>query len=424
MRAKGLGQEEKARLRERAGVWLDHIFLGIVLAAVPLFLFPRVWYAEMGIVFGSMLVGRGAIRGRFLERTPLDWGIGLLALQIAVSSAIFPDIKIGLPKIAGTLLGIILFYSALSVLSSEKVIKKGIIFFLAAGTALAVFGVVGIMMVPEQPFAKILPSLTKAIPWHNWKLSGAESGINPNALAGSLCFVIPLALVLLFSGKARVVRIAFLGMVSFVFLAVMFILQALSVWLALLISLGLVEMKKKTRLWIAAGGVLILGFFLFSRPVRTVILGKFEFRYAPWSTGVKVIQRHPLLGIGMDRLRYDPGIGYESAHAHNQLIHTAAELGIPGVVAYLAILIGAGWMCLDVSRRAKAAWMRDAARGLGAGQLAFLIFGMGDAIPLGSKNGVFFWVSLALIAAMYNYVNLGSEIDDKEAQAMGCGRNL
>jgi O-antigen ligase len=391
---------------------MDRIFLGIVLAAVPLFMFPRARYAWVGIVLGGMLVARGAIWGRFLERTPLDWGFGLLAVQIAVSCVVLPNIELGLPKVAGTLLGIILFYSALAVLSSEKVIKTGMIFFLAAGSALAVFGVVGIMMIPEQPFAKILPGLTKAIPWHNWRLPGAESGINQNALAGSLCFVIPLALVLLFSGKARAARIALLGMVSFVFLAVMFILQALSVWLALFISLGLVGMNKKKRLWIAAGGVLILGFFLFSRPARTVIREKFEIRYGLWSTGVAAVQRHPLLGIGMDRLRYDPVIGYESAHAHNQLIHTAAELGIPGLAAYLAILIGAGWMCLDVSKRARAAWMRDAARGLGAGQLAFLIFGMGDAIPLGGKNGVFFWVSLALIAAMYNYVNHRSEIAD------------
>jgi len=361
---------------------------------------PAVW----------MLRLRGGVGRGTIERTPLDWGIGLLAMQIAASCVVVPDIVLSLPKIAGTLFGIILFYSALAVLSSEKVIKMGMIFFLAVGSVLAVFGVVGTMMVPERPFAKILPGLMKAIPWHNWKLPGAESGINPNALAGSLCFVIPLALVLLFSGKARAARIVLLGMVSLVFLAVMLLLQAVSVWLALFISLGLVEMKKKKRLWIAAGGVLILGFFLFSRPARTVVQEKFEIRYGLWSTGVTAVQRHPLIGVGMDRLRHDPGIGYEMAHAHNQLIHTAAELGIPGLVAYLAILIGAGWMCFDMSKRAKTAWMRDAARGLGAGQLAFLIFGMGDAIPLGGKNGVFFWVSLALIAAMYKYVNRRSEI--------------
>lgn len=64
--------------------------------------------------------------------------------------------------------------------------------------------------------------------------------------------------------------------------------------------------------------------------------------------------------------------------------------------------------------------MRDAARGLGAGQLAFLIFAMGDAIPLGGKNGVFFWVSLALITGLYRYVDLRSEMMEKEAQAIGC----
>jgi putative inorganic carbon (HCO3(-)) transporter len=396
----------------RTPVWSDWLALGLVAATAPIFLFPRPGWTWVFMLapMAWMLRLRGGVGRGAIERTPLDWGIGLLAMQIAVSCVVVPNIELSLPKVAGTLLGIIIFYSALAVLSSEKIIKTGMIFLLAAGSALAVFGVLGVIMVPEQPIAKILPGLTKAIPWHNWKLPGAESGINPNALAGSLCFVIPLALVLLFAGKARAARIVLLGMVSLVFLAVMFLLQAVSVWLALFISLGLVGMKKKKRLWIAAGGVLILGFFLFSRPARTVVREKFEIRYGLWSTGVTAVQRHPLLGVGMDRLRYDPGIGYELAHAHNQLIHTAAELGIPGLAAYLAILIGAGWMCLDVSKRAKPAWMRDAARGLGAGQLAFLIFGMGDAIPLGGKNGVFFWVSLALIAAMYNYVNRRSEI--------------
>jgi len=129
--------------------WSDWLALGLVTVTAPIFLFPRPGWTWVFVL------------------APAVW----------------------------MLLGIILFYSALAVLSSEKVIKTGMIFFLAADSALAVFGIVGIMMVPERPFAKILPGLTKAIPWHNWKLPGAECGINPNALAGSLCFVIPLALI-------------------------------------------------------------------------------------------------------------------------------------------------------------------------------------------------------------------------------------
>jgi len=406
--------------------WSDWLALGLVAATAPVFLFPRpgwTWIFMLAPAVWMLRLRREDSRG-VIRRTPLDWGIGLLAMQIAVSCLLIPNIELSLPKAAGTLFGIILFYSTLAVLLSEKTLKTGIVLFLVAGSGLAVFGVIGIMMVPERPFAEILPGLMKAIPRYNWRLPGAESGINPNALAGSLCLVIPLALVLLFSRKARAARIALLGMVSFIFLAVIFLLQAVSVWLALLVSLGLVGKKKNKRLWLAAGGVLILGFFMFGRPARTVIREKFELRYGLWSTGIEAVQRNPLLGVGMDRLRRNPGIGPDLVHAHNQLIHTAAELGIPGLVAYLSILIGAGWMCLDVSRRARAAWMRDAARGLGAGQIAFLIFGMGDAIPLGGKNGVFFWASLALIATLYNYVILGTEILNKEEQAIDYGCHL
>jgi len=48
--------------------------------------------------------------------------------------------------------------------------------------------------------------------------------------------------------------------------------------------------------------------------------------------------------------------------------------------------------------------MRTAALGLGCSQLAHFIFGMGDSIPLGAKVGIFFWFSLGLITAIYNYM--------------------
>jgi hypothetical protein len=40
--------------------------------------------------------------------------------------------------------------------------------------------------------------------------------------------------------------------------------------------------------------------------------------------------------------------------------------------------------------------------GLGWGQVAHLIFGIGDSVPLGARPGIVFWVSLAMITAIYN----------------------
>jgi putative inorganic carbon (HCO3(-)) transporter len=128
-----------------------------------------------------------------------------------------------------------------------------------------------------------------------------------------------------------------------------------------------------------------------------------------WNLAINTIKEHPIFGIGMNYIRKNPQVRYEQAHVHNHFLHTAAELGIPGLIAYLAILIGVGFMCFEIWRKSKVVWIKMAALGLGCGQLAHFIFGMADSIPLGAKVGIFFWFSLALIAAMYNYMLKSNE---------------
>ena len=502
------------RLRETARVWMDRIFLGVVLAAAPLFLFPRARYAWVGIVLGSMLVARGAIWGRFLERTPLDWAVGALGLMILATCFVVPDIEFSMGKIAGALYGILLYYAAVAVIRTERAIRAGVYAFVLVGVALAVFGIVGAMLLgPEQAFVRVLPGLTKYIPKHNWALPGAEAGINPNAVGGSLLWVIPLALFLAgamlgalggrpkneagattsegkddgradaagadmresrITGTAvggtpdsvnresevrlqphrqergrfgeRWRHLGFIGLIlaSVVLLAALFLSQSYGTWIALILSVWLIGLSPKRKAWSLAGALVLCGAIYAIGPLRravaplaitgtagtgetaptaNVVRVKIEQRYGLWSAGVGAIRRAPVLGVGMNRLRLDPGISFENAHAHNQFITTGAELGIPGLVAYIAILVGAGWMAWVVWKRSPDPWMRTAALGLIAGQLAFHIFGLGDAITLGSKPGALFWASLALIAAMYNYINRRSEIVDQEAQAIGCGHN-
>ena len=83
---------------------------------------------------------------------------------------------------------------------------------------------------------------------------------------------------------------------------------------------------------------------------------------------------------------------------------------MPGLIAYLAILIGTAYMCFEILRKSNIGWMRISALGFGCGQFAHLIFGMTDSIPLGAKVGIFFWFSLGLITAIYNYV-LNTNLD-------------
>jgi len=80
-------------------------------------------------------------------------------------------------------------------------------------------------------------------------------------------------------------------------------------------------------------------------------------------------------------------------------------MGIPSLMAYVAILIVAGRMTVKVSRAGPQMplWMVQTMRGLAWGQIAFGIFGLADAISLGAKTSVFFWMSLAIMTSIYLY---------------------
>lgn len=395
--------------------WIAWFQLAVVAAAAPFFLFPSLKNAWVFAVVFALLAVCCVLKGGLLERTPIDWSLGILFMMILASCFRVPDIGFSLPKIAGLLFGLVVFYSLQEVLNSEKVLKITVNGYFAAGIGLGVFGLMGMMLSSiEAPFVKTVSKIFKILPKTNWKLPGAEWGFNPNPLGGTLLLIIPLGIVLWIHYRKQIAGYMTYAAGSMVLFMVIFLTQTYGAWISLLISLWILAFGPKLKKWslLAFGLAMIVIFFVQVHTIsaipamvqKNVLKTKIEQRYPFWSAGIKAIVLHPFFGVGLNRLRLDPEIGQEASHAHNQLIHTAAELGISALVAYLAILIGLGWMCREICRKAAVGWMRTAARGLGAGQLAFFLFGMGDAVPLGTKPGIFFWISLAIIAALYNHV--------------------
>jgi O-antigen ligase len=128
-----------------------------------------------------------------------------------------------------------------------------------------------------------------------------------------------------------------------------------------------------------------------------------------WSRAVNGIEDFPMTGMGMNTFRRVMPVVYPTstsspdldvAHAHNALLQAALDVGLPGLVAYLAIWFGIAHLLWRVHRDGGP---RDRllAGGLGAGMLAYFLFGTADTIALGAKLGIFFWVALALITSMY-----------------------
>jgi hypothetical protein len=88
-------------------------------------------------------------------------------------------------------------------------------------------------------------------------------------------------------------------------------------------------------------------------------------------------------------------------HAHNELLQVAVDLGIPGLVGYVALLTTFALTAWRAYHALNDRWLRALIVGLACGMLAHQVFGLTDAFLLGTKPGVVMWVFMGLIAALY-----------------------
>ena len=104
-------------------------------------------------------------------------------------------------------------------------------------------------------------------------------------------------------------------------------------------------------------------------------------RLALWRAGVEMLQQHPLTGVGMGNFKwvvrqYDRPEENLDNVAHNTYVEVGAEMGLPGLVLYLALLVTTFRSLGAVRRRtqdvARADIVHRAALGLQAGLVAFM----------------------------------------------------
>ena len=93
--------------------------------------------------------------------------------------------------------------------------------------------------------------------------------------------------------------------------------------------------------------------------------------------------------------------GFDIGHAHNIFLQTALDLGLPGMLAYVAIWAVTAVLLVQTWRRTPDRLARALVAGIGAGLVACLVFGITDAIALGAKPSVFFWATLAAVVLLW-----------------------
>lgn len=172
---------------------------------------------------------------------------------------------------------------------------------------------------------------------------------NPNILAEYLIFTIPLSVSLLWYSKKLHKKVVFLGTTAVTTLALVLTLSR-GGWLGFafsaLIFILLVERRFLLSIIpIAIGGVLFLPDVILNRILSIGNLhdSSNAYRITMWGITKDIIQDHWIAGVGFGHLPFKQT--FETYirtmpifHSHNTYLQTAAELGIPGLVAFLFFL--------------------------------------------------------------------------------------
>ncbi len=129
----------------------------------------------------------------------------------------------------------------------------------------------------------------------------------------------------------------------------------------------------------------------------------FVFRVDLARAGLQMAAERPLSGVGLGRFYtlssdYAPQalarLGFLREHAHNQFVQTLAELGIPGLIAFLALIVAS----LGQSLRREGP-PPPHVTGLVAGIGAFLLSCLGGHPLVVPEASYAFWLALGLAAA-------------------------
>lgn len=377
-----------------------------------------VWFSHLRMEFPHLHMKALRLRVKRLW-TPahVPMALLLLTLPLTLYASIWPEIT--RVAVAWLLLDIAVFYAVFLWARTERRLRLGAFLLVMAGLALALIAPFGVDWIADAKGFLNFSPIYAAIP----RL--LDERIHPNILAGALAAVLPLAVSLTFPPNRPVGRVSIsaisvvCGLSSVVMLAVLILTKSRGAWLGTAVGVGIALIYRWPRLrWpMLALVVLLLIVGLIIGPARVVqalaaapVVGGWEGRLELWSRALEAIADYPFTGIGMGTfdhvvpLRYPyvllAGAELAIPHAHNLFLQVAVDLGLPGLIAFAALL----GLVLAAAVRSVRAWAEERGLahqvvGLAAGLMAVLVHGLLDAASWGSKPAVFIWALMGLIMA-------------------------
>ena len=173
---------------------------------------------------------------------------------------------------------------------------------------------------------------------------------------------------------------------------------------------------------IAAGGALGLGAWVLAAgasPDQSLELvqgaadpSTWAFRQQVWSAAVSMLADFPFTGVGMGLFNDVASLLYgffETANpgAHNLYLQVGVDLGLPGLIAYLSVLILTLTMAVVTARTLGCRGfigLRAMEIGALAGLVAMMVHGLFDVTVWGTRAAFFPWLVIGFLAALHRWM--------------------
>lgn len=186
---------------------------------------------------------------------------------------------------------------------------------------------------------------------------------DPNYFTASVLICLPVAYYLLIGKQTRWERLFCFGCV-FVTLPAIMVAASRGGFIGLMVAAVFVVLRSKQRgrnLILVSFGLLVVLVLSPSSPLQRLLhptasdVESTDTRLELWHAGWKMVKAHPIMGVGLGNFKAEvasyaaPGLDLNNI-AHNTYVEMAAELGVPGLLMFLAIIV-LTFLSLGRSRR-------------------------------------------------------------------------
>lgn len=346
---------------------------------------------------GLWLIRRWRL-GIWTRRTPLDFSILILVFLLPITALVSTQPETTLLQSLRLLVGIAFFYAIVNWGQTIARLRLLLSSFLIANLGLILLAFFSVEWTTFKiPF--IPPTFYERM------AVLVEDTVNANVLAGSLIVLVPISLGIFFTPqKNHFSNLRWLGGLLLAGnLMILLLTQSRSALIALAVVLVIFVLLRWRRGWyLLLSGFGISGLIvLFTWPaamrwmyqVSSGYLGIDE-RLEIWSRGLLIVRDFPFTGIGMGSFstvasRLYPFFSKEPetlSHAHNLFLQIAVDLGIPGLIAWLSVVIilfWISWRLYDLGRKLGESQAQMLGLVFLASLIALSVHGLSDAVTWG-----------------------------------------